>query len=283
MERRVFKIDELRASSQGEDLVISGRAVKYGQRSEPNTPKPGCREVIAPGCFAGSLSGDEPIIFDLNHDERALPLATTRNRSLILNDQSDGLYFVARLNSAVQSHRDIHALVRDGTLSQCSFAFGEAADTWSDEYDQENNERFYQRTVRSAKLFGISLVNRPAYSDGATYAEARSRLNAWLESGRRPLSDAEIRKAVEEIGIQLRADQAEYGFMRISTGPRECDCRFIPIDYELMKAIATARGREIEADLARQTAVDAQTELTKRFTEPVTRHPLDPRWGPRSA
>jgi hypothetical protein len=189
------------------------------------------------------------------------------------------------LDPAVSVHRDVHQLVRNGTLGNCSFEFScdPNGDDWSEDYDETTGQRIALRTVRSARLHSVSLVNRPAYGDGATYAEARSRLSQWLETGRRPLTDAELRRAVREIGIQMKADAAEYGFMEVRDANGKVT--FEPITRELMEAIALARGREIEAELAVQQRVDANEELAKRFEDKSQARldPQNPYWGPRSA
>jgi hypothetical protein len=52
-----------------------------------------------------------------------------------------------------------------------------------------------------------------------------------------------------------------------------------------MLAIATARSRMFEAELAREVAKDAQTELVERFEDrsQARLDPQNPNWGPRLA
>jgi len=263
MERRVYRIDELRADSQGEDLIIQGRGVAYGRRSVKNVPMPGAREVISQGCFRDSLASDDNIILDVNHNEFMLPLAATRNQSLRLQEKTDGLYFRAALDPAITSHRDVHQLVKTGTLGECSFEFSGAVDDWSDERDPETGERYALRTVRSAKLGAISLVSKPAYADGCTFAEARSRLRR-------------LTRSMAEAGI--------YGFRKIRFGTGTEDMRYEPITDANIQQFVDTLGKELAEDLERFNAAEARREDEKRYhTKAILTDPNDPRWGGRIA
>lgn len=229
--------------SQGDEgaLVISGRAVGYGCLSVPNVPFSGARERIAPGAFRDSLATGRPVTADYNHSNENLLLATTKNGTLQLDDRADGLHFRINLNSRVQAHRDIHELVRAGTLSECSFAFGNVDDDWSDGFDDEDRSPFQLRTVRKAVLYGISIVNSPAYPDGATSATARSLRSLAYAIGPTPrpgvFTAAELRALREravrigkEIAYQQTLDAVERskrtGFKEVRIGPNPWDVRF---------------------------------------------------------
>ena len=171
-QRRLVIGAELRAENENSGLIICGRAVKYGALSQPGVPAPGCCERMAPGCFRESIAAGDDVVALVNHDPSQI-LGRIRNGSLTLTDDSDSLCFSIRLNSTVQAHRDLHALVKDGTLSECSFAFRAIDDDWTSTRDERGN-RFQLRTVKSAKLYDCSIVTTPAYGDGATAAHARN-------------------------------------------------------------------------------------------------------------
>jgi Escherichia/Staphylococcus phage prohead protease len=173
-DRRFVVGGELRADAKAGAFTITARAVKYGALSEPNIPVAGGRETIAPGAFGDSLASGSDVLALYQHDQNQPPLGRLKNGSLSIQDTDAGLYFTVRLNPAVQFHKDVHALVRDGSIDACSFAFIVNPD--GDEWKRvtTKGESYMLRTVRSAKLLDCSLVLTPAYGNGATAAQARN-------------------------------------------------------------------------------------------------------------
>lgn len=174
-DRRFVVGAELRADAKAGAFTITARAVQYGALSEPNIPVAGGRETIAKGAFRDSLASGSDVLALYQHDQNQPPLGRLKNGSLSIQDTDDGLYFTVRLNPAVQYHKDIHALVKDGSIDACSFAFivNPDGDKWTNETD-ERGQSYILRTVRSAKLLDCSLVLTPAYGNGATSAQARN-------------------------------------------------------------------------------------------------------------
>ena len=218
-QRRLIIGAELRAETADNSLIIFGRAVKYGALSQPGVPGPGCRERMAPGCFKDGIAAGDDVVALVNHDPSRI-LGRIRNGSLRLTDDSDSLRFDIRLNPNVQAHRDLHALVKDGTLSECSFAFGAVDDDWSAMRDERGN-RYQLRTVKRAKLYDCSIVTTPAYSDGATAAHARNlaynfgaKADPWAaERAKLAELDARFedecnRIRCERLGMEVAADVA---------------------------------------------------------------------------
>lgn len=203
---------ELRAGmSEGDEpaLIIDGRAVGYDKLSLPNVPFRGCKERIRPGAFADSLARGETVIANFNHERAYLPLGSTKNRTLILHDiASSGLHFELRLDPKVTAHRDLHQLVKNGTISECSFEFTipDGGDDFSSLLDDE--DRCSQlRSVNKAALHAITLTPQPAYAHQATFANARN-FSYALGPVRRPsISSGELRARVAEIGKQIERDR----------------------------------------------------------------------------
>jgi len=164
---------ELRVGASDDAMVIEGRAISYNKVSSTYIA-PGCREKIAPGCFRGSI-GKSDVVALVNHDSSQI-LGRTSNGTLKLDDSGDALRFSIRLNPNVQAHRDIHSLVKDGTLHGCSFAFFSDEDDWENGID-EDGKRCRIRTVKRGRLQDVSVVTVPAYGNGATDAQARSAEN----------------------------------------------------------------------------------------------------------
>src|SRR6266481_2808341 len=143
-----------RAGAGDDALIVEARAVKYGALSLPGVPTAGARERIAAGAFRNTLASGDDVVALFNHNQDA-PLGRLKNGTLKLQDSPDALNFTIRLNPNVQAHRDLHELVKDGTVADCSFAFSQADDDWSDEKD-ERGKPYILRTVKSAKLHDVS-------------------------------------------------------------------------------------------------------------------------------
>ncbi|HWY20025.1 MAG TPA: HK97 family phage prohead protease [Candidatus Acidoferrum sp.] len=162
----------LRAVKNGA-FEISGVAASYGVLSQDLG---GFREQLAPGCFARSLRSGDDVKCLFNHDPNQI-LGRTANKTLTLWDGSDSLNFLCKLNPDSQAHRDLHASIKRGDISECSFAF--AVEDGGDEFDEakdENGQRFKRRTLKRAKLLDVSCVTSPAYTGDATSVSARSRV-----------------------------------------------------------------------------------------------------------
>jgi len=204
-QRRYVLGAELRAEKSGSEMKIVARAVKYGARSKPGVPGPGCYERVMPGAFTRSLQSGSDVKCLLNHDQNFI-LGRTENLSLRLADSKDALRFECRLNPNVGFHRDVHALVEAGTLNECSFAF--ACDPDGDEFSEDkdaNGKRCMVRSIRSASLYDVSIVCAPAYGGGATSAEARS-LAYEFKSDTNPEA-LEIATRMARLGELVRADR----------------------------------------------------------------------------
>ena len=234
-DRRFILNAELRAGmSEGDEpaLVIDGRAVGYDKLSLPGVPFAGCKERIRPGAFANSLKSGKVVLANYNHENACLPLGSTRNGSLILHDiASSGLHFELRLDRKVSLHRDLHRLVQNGTVGECSFEFGvpDGGDEYTDLVDDE--DRCHQlRSVKQAELYAITLTPNPAYGNEATFAAARSLAYSFGTARRPTMNAAELRKQVDHISNVIACDQAELfgGFHQVHVGPGEADVKFIP-------------------------------------------------------
>jgi HK97 family phage prohead protease len=155
-------------------FVLQGTAASYNVLSKPLGD---FRERIAPGAFTRSLKSGDDIICSFNHGVKSdVVLGRTGAGTLTLEDSARGLNFRCQLDPNQQAHRDIYSSVQRRDISECSFAFGvdeDGGDEW-DQSEDEENRSFKRRTIRSAKLFDVSVVTRPAYGDGATSVSARS-------------------------------------------------------------------------------------------------------------
>lgn len=125
-----------------------------------------------------------------NHENSVPVLARTRNGSLQTSIENEGLRYSAKLaNTSVA--KDVYTLVKEGILTQCSFAFT----VERSEYDKVTHTR---RILEIDKVFDISIVDIPAYED--TNVEARSFFE--LESKKNRLESDKLKR--KRLDIQLR-------------------------------------------------------------------------------
>lgn len=162
-ERRYAKGLEVRAA-EGDEVIIDGYAsvtsVWYDVAGGPPT---GWRERIQRGAFAKTLSEQRDAMF-LLVDHEGLPVAATRNGTLILEEDDHGLRFEARIQPTRSAYRaEIAAAIQDGLLDSASFAFRAEQQMW--------NEDYTERTITEARLYEASVVKWPA--NPATVVQAR--------------------------------------------------------------------------------------------------------------
>jgi len=183
IERRSFA--EVRAS-QGDEFAIVGYAALYNSESKNLG---GFREKIAPGAFDRSLASGRDVQFTFNHSQDCV-LARVANGTLQLSSDDRGLKFKAKLNRAIQQHRDLYEACRSGLYNECSFAFkvADGGEKWDGSV----------RTLTNVELVDCSLVGQPAYN--GTSASARS--------GAIPTT-AELKARAARLGVQAFASEDE--------------------------------------------------------------------------
>ena len=156
---------ELRADGDGPG-IITGVAVNYGEVSRP-LDMSGIRERIERGAF-GQLTG--PIFANLGH-RRHLLLGSFPDGGLAFQDTPEALRFTLDL-PPTSAGRDAAELVQRKILQAVSIEF------------RREKTRAEGRVliVRRGRLFGLALVDRPAYP-GAAIKEIRDR---WREGAKTP-------------------------------------------------------------------------------------------------
>lgn len=160
IERRFVSKYQLRADSQGEDLVLTGYAAMFDSESEDLG---GFREVVKPGAFTRSLRAGKSVMALQDHNP-SLVLGRTTNGTLQLSEDSRGLKFRCVLPDT-QVARDAHALVKRGDVTGCSFAFQAVDQSWADKRDGNGN-LYACRSLLDVDLIDVSpVVTYPAYPD----------------------------------------------------------------------------------------------------------------------
>lgn len=117
------------------------------------------REKIAVGAFDGCDMSD--VIFNYNHCGRVY--ARTRNKSLELSVESDGLHMRATLNTSDNGHAELHRDIQNGLIDRMSFSFTVGQSSY--EYIETQGKPTVEiRTITQiSKLYDVSAVDIPAY------------------------------------------------------------------------------------------------------------------------
>tara|TARA_R110001606_G_scaffold112863_1_gene239987 strand:- start:366 stop:1250 length:885 start_codon:yes stop_codon:yes gene_type:complete len=150
MEKRFYDI-ETRFDNENNKNTIIGHAAVFGKLSEDLG---GFREMIDPNAFDDVLENDTRAYF--NHDPNFI-LGRVKSGTLRLKTTEKGLQYELDVPDT-SAGRDLLVSMERGDVSQSSFAFTIAADSWESTPDGE------VRTINKvARLFDVSPVSLPAY------------------------------------------------------------------------------------------------------------------------
>jgi HK97 family phage prohead protease len=197
IEKRTNEVKfELRAVEDGDGMTFTGYAAVFNAPSEPLP----FIERIAPGAFKRSLKARNDIKLLWNHDTGAV-LGSTRAGTLKLEEDNYGLRVTAVLPDT-NLGRDVRTLVQRGDVNAMSFGFSVPAggDSW--------NAEGTERTLKSVRIFEVSVVAYPAYQQTSGTATVRSfdavAVRAEVDADK--LADAML--AIED-GKDLSLEQSE--------------------------------------------------------------------------
>jgi HK97 family phage prohead protease len=195
---------ETRSNDDGkEELVLEGLACSFEQETVLYAGKGyEYREKIAPTAFDNCDMSD--VIFNYNHCGRVY--ARTRNKSLELSVEEDGLHMRAVLIPEDNGHAELYRDVKSGLIDKMSFAFHVKESSY--EYIERADEPTIEiRTVTEIdKLYDVSAVDIPAYD--TTSISARGAFDAEREK-----REAESRKLEEERANKLTLAKARYNYL----------------------------------------------------------------------
>ncbi|WP_249598505.1 phage major capsid protein [Peribacillus frigoritolerans] len=156
MELRV-QDSELRANSDG-SLTVSGYVNKTGQLSETLGVTKRFKEKISRGAFSRAIQSATKDIDFLAEHKGDLILASTRNGSLQLKEDEQGLFMSAKVTPTSWG-KDYYELINSGILRNMSFGFRTIKDSW-----KQIESNLYERTIEELELMEVSVVKNPAYS-----------------------------------------------------------------------------------------------------------------------
>ena len=168
--------------SQDQKMLIQGYAIRFNEPAVFNFDGVEYREVIDPRALDKTDMRDVPLRY--NHSDNVMVMARTRNKTLQLIKDEEGLRILAELANTTAG-RDLYELIKRGDVDKMSFAFTVA----KDDYDRETRTR---TILAIDKIFDVSAVDSPAYE--TTSISVRSYFEAEAEKQRIALERAARRK-----------------------------------------------------------------------------------------
>ena len=131
-------------------------------------------EEIDKHAFDGCDMSD--VVLNFNHDNNLI-LAGTRNGSLTLRVEDSGLFQSADVVDTTTGE-DVMKLVKKGLINKMSFAFAVSRDgeVWTEKDGKE-----HRVITKIEKLYDVSLVTFPAYSQTFAYARNDELAQAHLD------------------------------------------------------------------------------------------------------
>ena len=167
-EVRTFDVQDLELRMDGDKPTVVGYGAVFNSMSNDLG---GFREYISPKAFEGRLEDD--VRFLINHDANLI-LARTTNGTLRLSVDEKGLRYEADMPNT-STARDLMELLKNGTISQSSFAFTVEEDSW------EVKDGMNIRTIdKVSQLYDVSSVTYPAYNSASSSVALRS-MKEWQE------------------------------------------------------------------------------------------------------
>jgi hypothetical protein len=168
--------------SQDQKMLIQGYAIRFNEPAVFDVDGVEYREVIDPRALDKTDMRDVPLRY--NHSDNVMVMARTRNKTLQLIKDDEGLRILADLANTTAG-RDLYELIKRGDVDKMSFAFTVARD----DYDVETRTR---RILAIDKIFDVSAVDSPAYE--TTSISVRSYFEVEAEKQRIALERAARRK-----------------------------------------------------------------------------------------
>lgn len=178
---RSFNVTDFRATDN-EKYNVEGHAAVFNQTT---TIGNWFYEVIERGAFDECDFDD--VLFFVNHNMNKIPMARSRrnngNSTMKLEVDDVGLFIRADLDIENNSEaRTLHSSISRGDIDGMSFAFRIKEQTW----ENLDTDMPTRRIQKIAKVFEVSAVNQPAYTN--TNINARDK--EALESAKIALDNA---------------------------------------------------------------------------------------------
>lgn len=173
--RRGQHATEYRAAEENGERYIEGYFSVFNSNYDL---WPGATESVDSHAFDGALADDIRAL--INHDTTQV-LGRNKSGTLELRTDERGLWGRIHINNADQDAVNLYERVKRGDVDQCSFGFDIL-----DEETEYRDDGTVHWTIKSVKLYEVSVCTFPAYKDTsvsarkADYETIRARkLDAW--------------------------------------------------------------------------------------------------------
>lgn len=181
----------------------TARLAGYAALYDVTTTVGSFRERIAPGAFTAAISRDDVrALFNHNPD---YVLGRSFAGTLTLSEDSTGLRYEVTLPDTTWA-RDLWTSVSRGDITQSSFAFTVDEDSW----EKGTKDSLPMRTIKAVRLYDVSPVTYPAYSETTVSARAEARAAEEVEPPAAP-EVVLVRQTVAQWRAWLERALAWYG------------------------------------------------------------------------
>lgn len=167
-------IIETRESDTDGTMHASGYPVVFNKETFIGWEDRGFYESIDPHAFDNADMTD--VVLRYNHSDNFMIMARTRNKSLMLKADENGLRMDSNL-IPTSFNKDMYLATRAELLTEGSFAFT----VKRDEREKRSDGFIHRRIMEVGKLFDVSICDNGAYGDKtAIYARSLEQAEAWL-------------------------------------------------------------------------------------------------------
>jgi HK97 family phage prohead protease len=168
------RLADVTLHEEEDKMILEGYALVFNNETLIGDEEYGFIEEIDSRALSETKMKDVPMKY--NHMDSFLILARTRNQSLQLSVDSQGLKVRAELLDT-NTNQDIYKMVRSGLLDKMSFAFTVDEQVWNRE------GRIPKRTItKIERLYDVSVVDTPAYDATSIYARSLESMELELKA-----------------------------------------------------------------------------------------------------
>ena len=261
MELRVQN-SSLQANEDG-TMTVSGYVNRTEQLSNTLGVTKQFKEKISKGVFTRAIQNAQRDIDFLAEHNSKLILASTRNNSLELREDEEGLYMSATITPTSWG-KDYYELISSGILQNMSFGFRTVKDSW-----KPIEQGLFERTIEDLELIEVSVVRDPAYSQSTISARGIDlvedvEIPVELEEEIRQMD--ELKQMLTSLGEQVTALTAEVQELR-SIAEKAEEVREEPVEEvvvaEVQEEVAVEAETKEEEVVEETPAEESQEEVVE--------------------
>lgn len=198
MEERIMKVSavESRQAEAAEaaepKMTIGGYAVRFDEPQTYQWGETNYTEIIKKGALDAADMKRVPLRY--NHNDSVLVMARTKNNSLRLTIDDEGLYIEADLIDT-QTNRDLYKCIADGLLDEMSFAFTIAPN--GDKWEYSDDYKTVKREINAIDcLYDVSVVDNGFYESTSVFARTLEHLDECQKSAEQHMLEIERARAL---------------------------------------------------------------------------------------